>query len=381
MRLLLIIAILMYVPTVQAQSLISNSGFEDRNTCTELRAVCAPEGWFRMPLDPVSISKGTAGFLIGNHHDNLVMEDLRKPGMGRTFLYTRLLCPLEKGKEYDLTASFRVESDNNFYRVNVLWLPFEPFHYQEKIAKADNRITFRPQQKIADTSYGWKQYRIRFTATGDEEYMLIGNLEREVFPGKPSPQRRSLIVYEIDNVTLLPVENTVPACKEYAANKTKLYSHNYRHTPGQFIDDDEDPPAVTPPAKADTPSSPPPVMPPPTPVVNDTLVIPDVLFKFDKSDLNPVFAFRLDSLVEKIRNKTFRRIEVLGHTDSLGNNRYNQSLSKARAETVKQYLMDHLHYPEDIIVTKAFAATLPVSTNATPAGRQKNRRVEIVLIK
>ncbi|MDB5210688.1 MAG: ompA family protein, partial [Sediminibacterium sp.] len=119
----------------------------------------------------------------------------------------------------------------------------------------------------------------------------------------------------------------------------------------------------------------------PPPVVNDTLVIPDVLFKFDEKELKPEFAGKLDSLIDKIKNKTFKRIEILGHTDSLGNDQYNQRLSLGRAETVKKYLMNHLHYSADIIVTKAFAATVPVSSNATSAGRQKNRRVEIVLIK
>ena len=117
------------------------------------------------------------------------------------------------------------------------------------------------------------------------------------------------------------------------------------------------------------------------PVINDTLVIPDVLFKFDKSELNPVFAYHLDTLINKIKNKTFKRIEVLGHTDSFGTDEYNQKLSQNRAETVKKYLMDHLQYPAENIVAKGFAANVPVSTNATPAGRQKNRRVEIVLIR
>ncbi|MEO7531146.1 MAG: OmpA family protein, partial [Sediminibacterium sp.] len=152
---------------------------------------------------------------------------------------------------------------------------------------------------------------------------------------------------------------------------------------GKFIDDQEELPKTSEPEiKKETEAPvalPAPVAEPS--VVNDTLVIPDVLFKFDKSELNPVFAGRLDSLIDKIRNKTFKRVEVLGHTDSLGNNAYNQRLSLNRAQTVKKYLMDNLYYAADIIVTKAFAATIPVSTNTTAVGRQKNRRVEIVLVK
>jgi outer membrane protein OmpA-like peptidoglycan-associated protein len=385
-RLLLSLPVLfLCVQLSRAQNLISNSGFEERNTCTELHAVCAPEGWFRIPLDPVSALRGTAGFVAGNHHDNIVMENVKRPGINRTYIYTKLLCPLEKGKEYSFTASFRTASDQNFYRINLLWTSFEPFRFQNRIARETERNTIKPENKISDQSFGWKDYNIRFIATGEEKYVLIGNLEREIFPGKPTAQQRSLIIYEVDNVALYPTDESVKACAERDANIQNLYLNNYRHTPGKFIDEEgELPAAPKEEIKKDTPPLPPPVVvepPPPPPVVNDTLVIPDVLFKFDKKDLNPAFAYRLDTLIDKIRNKTFKRIEILGHTDSLGNNKYNQKLSIDRAEVVKKYLIDRLKYPADIIVTKGFAATLPVSTNSNSTGRQKNRRVEIVLVK
>lgn len=381
--LLFLLLTVLCISKPNAQNLISNPGFEDRNTCTELRAVCAPEGWFRIPLDPVSVLKGTAGFIMGNHHDNLVMENVKRPGINRSYLYTKLLCPLESGKEYVFTAWFRTANNYEFYRMDLLWTSFEPFRFQSRIAGERQRNTIKPENKISDQAVGWKEYRINFIATGEEKYVLIGNLEREIFPGRPTAQQRSLIIYEIDNVSLYPVDKTINACQEINENKRKLYLNNYRHTPGKFIDEDDEPvstPLPQEPIKIDTPIPAPVVVPPP-PIVNDTLVIPDVLFKFDKKDLNPAFAYRLDTLIDKIKNKTFKRIEILGHTDSLGDNAYNQKLSINRSETVKKYLIGRLKYPEDIIITKGFAATLPVSTNATSEGRQKNRRVEIVLIK
>ncbi|NCI48709.1 OmpA family protein [Sediminibacterium roseum] len=375
---------LLLLPCIKAhaQNLIANPGFEDRNTCTELHKVCAPEGWFRIPLDAVSANKGTAGFLIGNHHDNIVMENVKRPGIGRTYLYTKLLCSLEKGKEYRFTAFFRTGGNDDFHHMNLLWTNFEPFRFQGRILSEKSRYTIKPADKTNDQPVGWKEYELRFVATGEEKYVLIGNLERDVFPGKGS-QQRGLIIYEIDNVSLRSVDGNTGACAEISVNKEKLYLNNYRHTPGKFIDEEEEVVSTPTPkdeTKTDTPVPAPIVVAPP-PVVNDTLVIPDVLFKFDKKDLNPAFAYRLDTLIDKIKNKTFKRIEILGHTDSLGNNTYNQKLSISRAETVKKYLIDRLNYPADIIITKGFAATLPVSTNATGEGRQKNRRVEIVLIK
>lgn len=363
---------------IYGQNLLANSSFEDRNTCTELHAVCAPEGWFRIPLDAVSIGKGTAGFFLGSHHETMVMENVMRPGLFRTYIYTKLLCGLEKGREYVFTSSIRTGNNNEaFGHLDLLWLDFEPFHYQEKVARAREKIIITDQHKIKDQREGWKEYSIRFVATGNEQYLLMGNFARETFPGKP--QQRSLIIYEIDNVSLLPADPSVKACAEREENKAKLYLHNYRHTPGKYLDDEEVPVV---PSKKDTPVMVKPELPKPIePVVNDTLVIPDVLFKFDKSELNPVFAYRLDTLINKIKNKTFKRIEVLGHTDGFGTDEYNQKLSQNRAETVKKYLMDHLQYPAENIVAKGFAANVPVSSNATPAGRQKNRRVEIVLVR
>ena len=377
-RLLFLLLSVAYFTSSPAQNLVSNGGFEERNVCTEFRVLCAPEGWFRIPLDPVSIGKGTAGFLAGNHHENIVMDNIARPGIFRTYLYTRLLCPLEKGKEYIFTASFRVQNNEMLRYIDIAWLDFEPFHYQARIAQSTQRNRITPVNETAQQQLGWKQYSIRFTATGEEQYLMIGNLGKETFPGKP--QMRSLIIYEMDNVSVFSADNSAKSCKELDANKQFLYQHNYRHTPGKFIDDEE-------PVKEPEPEiSKDPVIPVPSPaivppVVNDTFVIPDVLFKFDRSELKPEFADRLDTLITKIQNRTFKRIEVLGHTDSLGNDAYNKRLSLSRAETIKKYLMDRLHYASDSIVTKGFAATIPVTSNTTAAGRQRNRRVEIVLVR
>jgi outer membrane protein OmpA-like peptidoglycan-associated protein len=374
-RLPILLLLIFLIEKSSAQNLLANSSFEDRNTCTELHAVCAPEAWFRIPLEAVSIGRGTAGFFLGSHHENMVMENVMRPGLFRTYLYTKLLCPLEKGREYIFTGSLKTGNNNEpFSFLDLLWLDFEPFHYQERVARAREKITITNQHKIKDQREGWKEYSIRFTATGEEKYLLMGNFAKETFPGKA--QQRALIIYEIDNVSLLPADPSFKACTERDENKAKLYAHNYRHTPGKYLDEEDPAP------KKDTTVIVLPELPKPDePVINDTLVIPDVLFKFDKSELNPVFAYRLDTLINKIRNKTFKRIEVLGHTDSFGADEYNQKLSQNRAETVKTYLMNHLHYSSETIITKGFSASLPVSTNATPAGRQKNRRVEIVLVR
>src|SRR6478609_2655512 len=211
-RLLLLLLSVACFTNSPAQNLVSNGGFEERNVCTEFRVLCAPEGWFRIPLDPVSIGKGTAGFLAGNHHETIVMENIARPGIFRTYLYTRLLCPLEKGREYVFTASFRIQNNEMLRFVDLAWLDFEPFHFQDRIAKARQKMSITPDNKTEDQPLGWKQYSIHFTATGEEQYLLIGNLGKTTFLGKP--QTRSLVIYEMDNVSVFPADNSIKSCKE-----------------------------------------------------------------------------------------------------------------------------------------------------------------------
>lgn len=385
-RVLLICLMLACLQGTRAQNLIANADFEDRNTCDEYHVHCAAEAWFRIPLAPVSPVNGTAGFLSNNHYENILVENNSKRGIFRSFIYTKLLCRLEKGRTYTFSAYFKSEN-GAFDFVNIQLLDFEPYRNQTKILKPPTPPLVITEQHLASVRRkDWREYAISFVATGDEEYLLIGNLVKDDPKAK---KKRGLVIYNIDNVSLRPAGKQEKACPEKNNNQVKLYQTNYRHTPNIYLDEEEfkKKTTVTDSAPkqeiitASLPKEPVATTVVSTPVVNDTLVIPDVLFKFDRSELNPVFSVRLDTLVDKIRNRSFQRIEILGHTDSLGTNVYNQKLSQSRSETVKNYLVQKLNYPEEKIITKAFAATLPVSTNRTSAGRQKNRRVEIVLVR
>ena len=105
----------------------------------------------------------------------------------------------------------------------------------------------------------------------------------------------------------------------------------------------------------------------------------NVTFATDEAQLKGDFYQVLNgvSLVLKEYDKTI--VEITGHTDSTGSERYNQTLSRRRAESVGSYLSGQgiLH---DRIITEGFGEQYPVSENDTPEGRQDNRRVELRLI-
>jgi len=72
------------------------------------------------------------------------------------------------------------------------------------------------------------------------------------------------------------------------------------------------------------------------------------------------------------------KIEVEGHTDNVGGDAYNQRLSEQRAEAVRDYIVAQ-GVPGSSVKATGFGMADPVASNDTPAGRQQNRRVEIVV--
>jgi outer membrane protein OmpA-like peptidoglycan-associated protein len=110
----------------------------------------------------------------------------------------------------------------------------------------------------------------------------------------------------------------------------------------------------------------------------------DALFAFNKSDLNPGAEETLSALGPEITRLGEHPASIEGHTDSIGAADYNQRLSEQRAESVKAWLVSHKVLPESTPV-KGYGKTRPVAPNTNPdgsdnpQGRQKNRRVEVVV--
>jgi outer membrane protein OmpA-like peptidoglycan-associated protein len=114
----------------------------------------------------------------------------------------------------------------------------------------------------------------------------------------------------------------------------------------------------------------------------------DVLFDFDKSSIRPEAAAALHNVAEIINTRGKGRVaRIDGHTDGKGSAAYNQRLSEQRADSVKQWLAQKEGLAQSGMITRGFGATKPVAANTKPdgsddpEGRQKNRRVEIVLQK
>jgi len=104
----------------------------------------------------------------------------------------------------------------------------------------------------------------------------------------------------------------------------------------------------------------------------------DVLFDFNKYTLRPAAKEKLAKISGIILSHPGLRLEVDGYTDSIGSDSYNMKLSDERADAVRTYLTAQ-GIASDNVTAKGFGKENPVASNDTAAGRQQNRRVELVV--
>ncbi|MCG5461914.1 OmpA family protein [Micromonospora sp. NPDC053740] len=108
----------------------------------------------------------------------------------------------------------------------------------------------------------------------------------------------------------------------------------------------------------------------------------DVLFAFGKADLSPATRARLDEIAERLRTQAKGTVQIDGHTDSVGDDAQNLTLSRRRAQAVRDALTAALVDGGVTYEINGFGETRPVAPNTVdgkdnPKGRASNRRVEI----
>jgi len=104
----------------------------------------------------------------------------------------------------------------------------------------------------------------------------------------------------------------------------------------------------------------------------------DVLFDTAQFSLRPLAREKLAKVAGIVSGHPGLSLDVEGHTDSVGGDEYNQTLSEQRGSAVRDYLVLQ-GMARNSVTTRGFGKTQPVATNDTAAGRQQNRRVELVI--
>ena len=135
----------------------------------------------------------------------------------------------------------------------------------------------------------------------------------------------------------------------------------------------EAPPPPPPPPPAPAPAPRP--APAPAPIQRMTLSS-DANFDFDKAILKPAGKANLDQFLASLAGAKVSGISVVGHTDSIGSDAYNQTLSEKRAVAVADYLVGK-GVPAAAIQAAGKGESQPVADNGSKAGRAANRRTEV----
>ncbi|MCX6317856.1 MAG: OmpA family protein [Bacteroidetes bacterium] len=374
----LLFILLLHGTSLRAQqNFLLNGGFEDINTCVEYNAECGVEGWFYLKdVKAQMLSNDVNIQLVGNNSFGLFYSwngyTAFTPVMG-----TILPCQLQANKTYTFSGLISARLNNKLLlqagicmgeRFYVPRRPFSNSLYPDSIPN----ITAVPNSNFFRFEY-------RFVATGKERYLTFGTYIREDTVGAKKKligvQTVSLV---LDNFQLVPDDPLEGPCADYAMRKEKIYQYDYRHKEMDYSlygkgelaisFPDNDSGAITR------------IIIPPPPPKPDTLLLGDVLFDFNKATLKP-------SALNVLTNVFFKAaipqpadsIYVEGHTDSIGTDKRNITLSAERCEAVKQWLvMNSIALPEQIRV-KPFGKSRPIATNKTPEGRAMNRRVELVI--
>ncbi len=290
---------------------------------------------------PADFGKGYAGLYFYAPNDY------------REYLQAELTAPLEKGKTY--RVSFYVSlAERSDFAVKEFGILFSKDKIEISIKKelskkhlykeTTNKYTFMEvgySNFYSDTK-DWIQVYTQFTAKGTERFMTLGNFKSNkrtrLFKIKKSPQLGAY--YYIDMVRVEPLDTLKSGSNSAVADKK--------------IEDSFE--------------------------LDKIHVFQNLLFEFDRFRLLDPAKKELLLLYDYLNKENALKIMISGHTDSVGSDTYNLSLSKKRAEAVAHYLLK-LGLNKDRIDWEGHGGSKPIATNANENGRQQNRRVEFVITK
>jgi outer membrane protein OmpA-like peptidoglycan-associated protein len=292
---------------------------------------------------------------------------------------TILPCDLQKGKQYTFTG--RIAAKLHPKLILKPGICTGQFFYVRgrqfsKEMKPDSIIQITA---IHGTPYF--QLKYSFIATGKERYLTFGTFVTEDVVNSKKLQGTEEIGLMLQNFSLTSEDPLETICSAYTTNRDRIYNYDFRHKgmdytlygkgklPVQLQENKEDnltrfqtlpPPAIKP----------------------DTLKLGDVLFDFNKAELKPDATKMLAAFFKYNEDKrTIDSIYIEGHTDSVGSDTRNMSLSQQRSESVKNWIMNNNMVPNDRIAIYPFGKSRPVAPNKTAAGRAINRRVEIIVFR
>jgi OOP family OmpA-OmpF porin len=270
---------------------------------------------------------------------------------------------LEPNKNYCVKVSIRL-SQNSGYYIDRFGLYFS--NTRPAISNKTEKQQCLPQvefKNILDNHENWTILCDSFTAAGNEKYITLGRFSStsESTINKTLPVNYSegeynqSAYYLIDDVELYENLEENCSCKPV---KSKVAEMEIKRLVFDLIKPDD-----TINFNTGTP-----------------VILKNIQFEFDKSILLPVSVKELEKLKSFLTIHNTISIMIMGHTDNIGTDDYNNSLSLSRAKSVFDWMIEH-GIERTRIQYEGYGANRPITDNTTEENRFKNRRVEFKLTK
>lgn len=114
--------------------------------------------------------------------------------------------------------------------------------------------------------------------------------------------------------------------------------------------------------------------------VGMSITLRGIYFDFNKATIKPESRPALDDAAKILKENPSIKVEIQGHTDSVGSSEYNLTLSQRRAQSVVDYLVQNYGIEINRLTARGYGKTKPIADNSTAEGRALNRRVEFVIL-
>lgn len=232
---------------------------------------------------------------------------------------------------------------------------FEEYKYFEPQIYLDNN-------KIIDNRE-WKEFIGYFIASGTEKFLTIGNFSpfdiqktKVLRNGEPQSEMDYYAYYYIDDVQLYEISDTTNNHINTICTQIDLFPLVEQINYSNIMN------------KLDTLS------------LNKPFILENIYFDFDSYRLSSKSFATLDSIANYLKDHKTIEFIINGHTDNIGSSFYNQWLSTERAKSVYKYFYESGISPARMQYI-GYGDSMPITSNKTNEGRQKNRRVELVIIK
>lgn len=118
----------------------------------------------------------------------------------------------------------------------------------------------------------------------------------------------------------------------------------------------------------------------PIPKVGEKIILKGIYFDFNSAVIKPESHAVLDDASKVLKAKPKMRVEISGHTDSIGSDTYNLKLSRQRANSVRDYLIRYHNIDPSRLIAAGYGETQPIADNRTKSGRDLNRRIEFKIL-